>query len=1128
MRRASLTRPELRRLRFRLVRRALGVIVLILVVLAGTVLLFPGPLFRWLVVPRLEEAASRFLGFPLRVAEADLDLGGKLSLAGIEAWGPAPRTGIHGISIARAEIVFSLSRLLAGGTDWIEEVRVESPEVVLDLRHEPFLPPGGAVAPPGGPVLPPGGPVAPGEGRAAPALPRIAIAGADLRIHDGRETLWLHGLDASLDGRRASLHVEVGGGDWTPPRIEAIDFPLQARALLAEGPDPFREILVESLAFGGKEIAWGVKVDLSAPGEVRLSGQLPGWGAACAVGEIAADVLDLRVTVEEAPISEIVAAFTPWRSPDGRGTGELRLILPLAKEEDWRAEADMEIDGVAWHEAGLAASRLVVQGKRGDDFVLACEVLGLDVRLDGFPAVDAVARFRRAPSGAGSEISVDEITLHHGGLAATAAGRVREEDLLIEDAHLSVAPAPLGELGGLVPEATGLDGAFEADAFFEGFAERPETYEANAVARAEGVRGLAGDRSIEAAIAARLAACGVQVEEARVRAGASEASFALAAAAEIPLRAAFTKLEGTIEGTPFEAAVPPVVEVDLAGYRIGPTVLSLLGGGVAFAVEGELGGRTDAWAAARSIGLGAILDPLDLAGDPDGVVSADVSLRLPGGTGDELELEARARITDLGWTVGERRITGAGASIRARGDAGRLILDEARVERGADRVILSASVPVEWGGPTPALLAGERLSASFEAQVAEIADLPISFRDFRDVGGRVAVEGTASTSLAAGLDGALRAARVEAEVLLTGGTLKLYGDAPPLTGVVADISLAGRDVVVRSLTGSTRGSDFRIVGKAVVRPPWEKGGAGIEEVDFRLRSEGALLVRTPHVRVRGDLDVNWKGPWGGAVLGGELKISRAYYTQDIALLPGRGASLPLQLFSIKEPPFADLRFALHVRGDRSIVIRNNLLSTHATADLLLGGTGREPAVSGTLSAREGAVNFGNARLTLRSGLVEFLETDPLNPRLNIVLGDTIRSYSVTVSVSGTMEEPEVLLDSSPPLERERVLVLIATGLTFDEIEERGVDRVAAVQAAVYMGRRIARYFSTGDPTEASFFDRLSIYAESSRSSRYEDPLRVEFRAFENLLFDKDEVFLQGERDAYGDYNFNAGFRFELD
>ena len=72
-----------------------------------------------------------------------------------------------------------------------------------------------------------------------------------------------------------------------------------------------------------------------------------------------------------------------------------------------------------------------------------------------------------------------------------------------------------------------------------------------------------------------------------------------------------------------------------------------------------------------------------------------------------------------------------------------------------------------------------------------------------------------------------------------------------------------------------------------------------------------------------------------------------------------------------------------------------------------------------------------------------------------------------------------------------------------------------------------RYFASGDPTETSLLDRVSFETESARSPKYEDPIRVEYRVFDNVLTAADSVFLQGERDTYGDYNFNAGMRFEL-
>ena len=58
-------------------------------------------------------------------------------------------------------------------------------------------------------------------------------------------------------------------------------------------------------------------------------------------------------------------------------------------------------------------------------------------------------------------------------------------------------------------------------------------------------------------------------------------------------------------------------------------------------------------------------------------------------------------------------------------------------------------------------------------------------------------------------------------------------------------------------------------------------------------------------------------------------------------------------------------------------------------------------------------------------------------------------------------------------------------------------------------------------------DRITFETESASSSHYDDLIRVEYQLFRDLIF-KNEVFVQGERDTYGDMNFSAGLRFELD
>jgi translocation and assembly module TamB len=167
-------------------------------------------------------------------------------------------------------------------------------------------------------------------------------------------------------------------------------------------------------------------------------------------------------------------------------------------------------------------------------------------------------------------------------------------------------------------------------------------------------------------------------------------------------------------------------------------------------------------------------------------------------------------------------------------------------------------------------------------------------------------------------------------------------------------------------------------------------------------------------------------------------------------------------------------------------------------------------------------------MEIASALLEFSEADALNPRLRISLAQRIRGYDANVLITGSMDAPQVVLMSSPPLPQDAIVLLVMTGMTPAEIDRKGAERVAATQAAMYFGRQLVDEFSPGDPTAESFFDDLTIETESAKREGYYDPLSVEYRVARDLTPAGDEVFLQGERDTYGDYNFHVGIRFQLD
>jgi hypothetical protein len=1073
--------------------------------------LFHRALLRRFVLPEIERRAGEALGLSVTIGDLEVDLRGSLTLTGLEGKAASPQTGIEQIAFKKAAIGFAPMGLLKGRKDWLERVRLEGPCLRLDLDHELVPSPGGGGAPDRAAGAP-------------PRLPELEVAEGEIEIKTGGKDLLLHGVSASLHGLDLALKVEAASGHWKTPRLKALQYPLVVGARLAEGPDPFRLLRVNRLSLGSRDIVKEARLDLSVPGAVRFSGELPGLGAVVSSGQVASGTLDIEVRADDAPVHSIVALFTDWPCPRGRGTGDFHLLLPLEHEEDWQAESDMEVEDVVWESEGIRAERLWAKVRRGGDLALQGELFALGLEHNGLPAADLTGRFRRELLGKDdARIRVDEAVLYFGEGAVALSGSLRERDLFLEHGFLAVAPSPLSAWKGLEPRLEPWQGWAESRVFFDGLVEEPASYQASGWLSANGVWPSGGD-GLDLSLEASLSGCQSRVDLGRLSRCGDEIRFAFSSGAALPLEARFSRLDGAIGGFPFQAVDLREVRAGGSSARMEPSRFKLLGGQMELAFESDLSsGRYAVRLAASDLRVAEILRAYFPDQKPEGVLSSNVTLL--GSVDGGPDLEAEIDLRDGGLTAGGKELLGIEVEARVKAQGETMELEALKIRRGRDRVELAASGPAPWewlaGAGRPAFF-----EAIYSAELSEVANLPFPGGQLRDVGGRLALEGALRGPL--GREGDLmQSLDLDARVKVSSGKLKLYGNIPPLVDIQGELALKNDQILVRGLTGRLWDAKFHIAGQMGMTLPWQEG-AGIRSVDLTLAARSALFFRRPELRVRGDVDLRWRGPWEQTLLEGDLKITRAYYLQDVSLTPSRGARLPLQLFSMRGAPLETMRFNVRVKSDRGITIKNNIVSTHATADLALGGTGHEPALSGTLSTDEGAVSFGNAKLALKNSFVEFLPSDPLNPRLQIVMGDTIRDHVVTITITGNLDAPEVLMDSSPPLEREKILVLVTTGLTLDEIEKQGVDRVAATQAALYMGKKIARYFSTGDPTEKSFLDRFSLETESAQSARYEDPIRVEYRVKEDLLFKKDELFLQGERDTYGDYNFNLGIRFELD
>jgi hypothetical protein len=708
-------------------------------------------------------------------------------------------------------------------------------------------------------------------------------------------------------------------------------------------------------------------------------------------------------------------------------------------------------------------------------------------------------------------------------------GDVREEDFQLEHVKLAMGRAPLGTLSSFLPGIEQLEGNLRGDVFLRGDPRDIERLEASVFLAADGLEVPGIDGEAEASLTTSLSRGRWSIADGLLETCDDRLAFACASNLEDPMAVKFDRIGGSLFGEPFEAREPPLVLLCGGGLAVSPCKWNVLGGEVELDFAWSAGEGPAGFLRAQGLRAATWARRAIPSWSPQGVVSLEAELH--GADSAPLApgwLEMRAIVDEGSVRVGTTDVSGLRLEASLEMDGERLAVPSVVVRRGRDELSVHGDFPSLLGlltdspGPLP-------LDARFTVRVSSVAELPLGVGGLRDLDGQVSVAGRLAGIWRGNPAEFFSSLRLEADAEVAGGKLKPHGDFPPISDVRGRLRLEGDTIAVRGMEGRVRDSSFQLQGKAGVSLPWEAGGAGLKGSNLEFRADDVLLVRTSDLRVRGDLDLRWSGTWERPSLAGDVKITRAYYLKDVVLSTSmRGPRRPFHLLAIKEPPFDSLDLDIKLKANRTITIKNNLVNTMATADLRLGGKGSEPVLTGSISTDEGEARFANATLKVRNSLVEFLPADPLNPRLQIALGERIRGYAVSMFIAGTLEEPEVILDSSPPMEREKLLVLITTGLTLDEIEDRGVDRVAATQAALYFGRGLLRHFSGGDPTESSFFDRFSLGVESARSAEYEDPLRVEYRIVEDLLFPKDEVLLQGERDTYGDYNLNVGMRFELD
>ncbi len=333
---------------------------------------------------------------------------------------------------------------------------------------------------------------------------------------------------------------------------------------------------------------------------------------------------------------------------------------------------------------------------------------------------------------------------------------------------------------------------------------------------------------------------------------------------------------------------------------------------------------------------------------------------------------------------------------------------------------------------------------------------------------------------------------------------------PALQNLNTRLDFAGDTVTLQRFGGELAGGPFTVGGR-VTFPKLTQ-----PTLDLQLKANSVLVARNDTLTARADADIRVTGPLMTATVSGNVAMTNSHFLKNIDLipigLPGRPAPEPPSSrpeISLPDPPFRDWKFDVTIKTKDPVLIRGNLATGGAVGDLKLTGTGLHPELQGVVRMENVEATLPFSRLDISRGLLTFDPSDPMNPKIDLEGTSVIRDYTVRVYVYGTVQSPQAIFTSEPPLAQEEIISLIATGATRQELS--GTNVLAGRAAMLLIQQLYRKIVKKGEPTQTNtVFNRLDLDLGTIDPRTGQQQATVRFKI-------NDQLVLTGDVGVRGDF-----------
>ncbi|WP_299814009.1 translocation/assembly module TamB domain-containing protein [uncultured Roseibium sp.] len=281
-----------------------------------------------------------------------------------------------------------------------------------------------------------------------------------------------------------------------------------------------------------------------------------------------------------------------------------------------------------------------------------------------------------------------------------------------------------------------------------------------------------------------------------------------------------------------------------------------------------------------------------------------------------------------------------------------------------------------------------------------------------------------------------------------GGTISISQDQAVLNGIAGDLATGGTfsaEGTVGMKDGLTADIALKLNNGRYVDP-----GLLTADIDADLKVSGPLSSPSGSALIDGKVtinkaDISIPESLPGAIPPVDVRHVNASKAVQLQAAELSGGSRQTETQDRSFPPRLDILLSAPGR----IFVRGRGLDAELQGELKIVGTTTSPQAIGAFSLRRGQLNILTRRLLFSHGTATF--EGSLTPVLDFAATTTVSDTTITVSVSGEADDPQIAFSSSPELPQDEVLALLLFGKSVGNLSPTQVARLAAAIATLTGG-----------------------------------------------------------------------------